>query len=89
METKISTIPNENVLFLLIGALFYSALIILGGGGYVSGDVLMFSFVAFILSITPVFFKKTALLKSHQVRQIYQPMISRKDLTHRNDPLLM
>jgi len=89
MKTRIPTIPNENVFFLLIGALFYSALIILGSGGYVSGDVLMFSFVAFILSITPVFFRKTADLKPCRIRSTYQPLIPRKDLTHHKDPLLM
>jgi len=89
MKTRISTISKENVLFLLIGALFYSALITLGGGGYVSGDVLMFSFVAFILSLTPLFFLKTAVLKSHRVRNTYLPMVPRKEITHRNDPLLM
>ena len=88
METKSSTIPNENVFFLLIGALF-SALIILGGGGFVAGDVFLFSFLAFLSSLTPVFFSKKAVLKPYQVKSIYQPLVPRKNLTHRNDPLLM
>ena len=88
MKTKISTIPNENVFFLLVGALF-SALIIVGDVGFVSGDVLLFSLVAYLVSLTLVFFIKTSALKSCLIRSTYQHKISRKDITHHNDPLLM
>ena len=54
-----------------------------------SGDVLLFSFVAFIVSLTPVFISQTAVLKPGRVRSTWQPMIPRKDITHINDPLLM
>ena len=93
MKAKISTINNENIFFILLGALFsaliFLALIVLDGGGFISGDVLLFSFKAFIVSLTPVFLSKTHLLKPDRVRSTYLPLCSRKDLTHRNDPLLM
>ena len=88
MKTKILNISNKNVFFLLFGALSSVPIILIGGGGF-SGDFLLFSFLAFLGSLTPVFLSKKIELKPCQVRSTYQPMIPRKDLTHHNDPLLM
>ena len=89
MSKEPSNFSLKNLFFLLIGALFYSALVYFGDGGYVYSDVLLFSFAAFIVSLTTLYFLKTAVVKPGRISFAYQPMISRKDLTHNNDPLLM
>lgn len=77
-----------NILILLPGA-FFGSLMILGGGGFVSSDVFLFSFMAFLASLAVVFAGKSVVFKPAPIRFTYQHLRSRKNLTHRNDPLLM
>ncbi len=77
-----------DILILLPGALIGS-LMMLGGGGFVSSDVFLFSFMTFLASLVVVFIGKSAVFKPAQIRSTYRHLSSRKDLTHRNDPLLM
>ena len=88
METLLPTIPSENLFYLLSGALF-SAQLIAVGGGFISGGFLLFSLVAFLVSLPPVYRFKTLVFESCRVKFTYLCLKSRKNLTHRNDPLLI
>lgn len=88
MQTRIPTTFFIDIASFLFGLLI-NALIITGGVGLVSGDILLFSFLAFLASLTLVFVGKSIILKQVRVPFANQSMDSRKNLTHRNDPLLM
>ena len=77
-----------NMLILLPGALL-SALMMLGGGGFVSSDVFLFIYITFLASLAVVFIGKSVVFKPAPIRSTYRHLSSRKNLIHRNDPLLM
>ena len=88
MKTETTATICLNILILLPGALL-SSLMMLGGGGFVSSDVFLFSFMTFLASLAVVFTGKSAIFKPARMRSTYRHLSSRKNLTHRNDPLLM
>jgi hypothetical protein len=88
MEAKTPTTLCVNIFFLLPGA-FFSALMMLGGGGFVPSDIFIFLFMALLASLALVFSWKSTVFKPNRVPSTYRHMSSRKNLTHRNDPLLM
>jgi len=78
----------EDVFILLTGALL-SALKMLGIGVFVSNDVFLFLLMTFLASLLLVFAGKRVVFKPARIQPQTQGVFSRKNLIHRNDPLLM
>jgi hypothetical protein len=77
-----------DILIILLGT-FACLLQLTGGSGFVSGDLFLYSFIAFLLSIIPVYTLKGNIRKPSVLLIPNKPLYSRKKTIQHNDPLLM
>ncbi|NLD36184.1 MAG: hypothetical protein GX654_04870 [Desulfatiglans sp.] len=66
-----------------------SLLLITGGSGFIGGDLFFYSFIAFLVSIIPVFTLKGVIRKPAVLLITDKPLFSRKKVIQYNDPLLI